>query len=189
MGDGAVGKSCMTIMFTRGQFVDDYDPTIEDAYRKSCNIDDEPVLLDILDTAGQEEYSSMRGQYMHSGDGFLVVYSITAKASLREANKIVKQILRVKDTDFFPLVLAGNKCDLEDDRQISFDEGKKAAEDLGNIPFIETSAKLGINVDQAFYELVRLIRKQNRPKEGVKRGGKNNSTKEKKKKKPSCILQ
>ncbi|KNC74699.1 hypothetical protein SARC_12759, partial [Sphaeroforma arctica JP610] len=107
--------------------------------------------------------------------------------SLREANKIIKQILRVKDADFFPLVLAGNKCDLEDDRQITFDEGKKAAEDLGNIPFIETSAKLGVNVDQAFYELVRLIRKQNKPKEEPKKGGKPASTKKEKKKK-GCVL-
>jgi GTPase KRas protein len=82
LGDGAVGKSCMTIRFTRAQFVDDYDPTIEDAYKKQCVIDGQAAMLDILDTAGQEEYSSMREQYMHNGDGFLCVYSIVSKVCI-----------------------------------------------------------------------------------------------------------
>ena len=60
--------------------MDEYDPTIEDSYRKQCVIDDEVALLDILDTAGQEEYSAMREQYMRTGEGFLLVYSITDKS-------------------------------------------------------------------------------------------------------------
>jgi GTPase KRas len=57
--------------------VTEYDPTIEDSYRKQSVIDDEVALLDVLDTAGQEEYSAMREQYMRTGEGFLLVYSIT----------------------------------------------------------------------------------------------------------------
>eukprot|EP00123_Amoebidium_parasiticum_P010450 comp20113_c0_seq1/m.24814 comp20113_c0_seq1/g.24814 ORF comp20113_c0_seq1/g.24814 comp20113_c0_seq1/m.24814 type:complete len:194 (-) comp20113_c0_seq1:557-1138(-) len=159
LGDGAVGKSCMTIQFTRAQFVEDYDPTIEDAYRKQCVVDDQAVLLDILDTAGQEEYNSMREQYMQGGEGFLCVFSITSRESFNEVGKIVKQILRVKDTEHYPIVLAGNKCDLESDRQVSVEEGKNMAAELGNIPFLETSAKTGTNVDKAFFDLVRQIRK------------------------------
>jgi small GTP-binding protein len=56
VGGGGVGKSALTIQFIQGHFVDDYDPTIEDSYRKQCVIDDEVALLDVLDTAGQEEY-------------------------------------------------------------------------------------------------------------------------------------
>lgn len=64
----------------KSHFVDEYDPTIEDSYRKQCVIDDEVALLDILDTAGQEEYSAMREQYMRTGEGFLLVYAITDKS-------------------------------------------------------------------------------------------------------------
>jgi len=70
VGGGGVGKSALTIQFIQGHFVDDYDPTIEDSYRKQCVIDDEVALLDILDTAGQEEYHAMREQYMRTGEGF-----------------------------------------------------------------------------------------------------------------------
>lgn len=90
-----------------------------DSYRKQCVIDDEVALLDVLDTAGQEEYSAMREQYMRTGEGFLLVYSITSRTSFEEITQFQQQILRVKDKDYFPLIIVGNKCDLEVDRQVS----------------------------------------------------------------------
>src|ERR1700735_4970909 len=89
-----------------------------DSYRKQCVIDDEVALLDVLDTAGQEEYSAMREQYMRTGEGFLLVYSITSRESFEEINTFHQQILRVKDKDNFPMILVGNKCDLEYERQV-----------------------------------------------------------------------
>jgi len=83
VGGGGVGKSCLTIQLIQSHFVDEYDPTIEDSYRKQCVIDEEVALLDVLDTAGQEEYSAMREQYMRTGEGFLLVYSITSRQALR----------------------------------------------------------------------------------------------------------
>ena len=68
---GGVGKSALTIQLIQNHFVDEYDPTIEDSYRKQVVIDGETCLLDILDTAGQEEYSAMRDQYMRTGEGKL----------------------------------------------------------------------------------------------------------------------
>merc|ERR1712232_292683 len=140
-----------------------------DSYRKQVTIDDETCLLDILDTAGQEEYSAMRDQYMRTGQGFLCVFAIT---SLRE------QILRVKDEDKVPMVLAGNKCDLEDERQVTTAEGQDLAKSFA-CPFFETSAKSRINVEEAFYDLVREIRKD--------MGGKDDG-KAKKKKKAGCMV-
>jgi len=67
LGDGAVGKTTITIQFIQNHFVDIYDPTIEDCYIKQVLIDGRIYLLDILDTAGQEEYSAMRDQYMNTG--------------------------------------------------------------------------------------------------------------------------
>ncbi|XP_014383730.1 PREDICTED: histone-lysine N-methyltransferase SMYD3 [Myotis brandtii] len=76
VGAGGVGKSALTIQLIQNHFVDEYDPTIEDSYRKQVVIDGETCLLDILDTAGQEEYSAMRDQYMRTGEGFLCVFAI-----------------------------------------------------------------------------------------------------------------
>lgn len=138
-------------------FVDEYDPTIEDSYRKQVVIDDRVTILDILDTAGQEEYSAMREQYMRTGEGFLLVYSVTSRNSFEELITYYQQIQRVKDVEYIPVVVVGNKSDLETERQVSFDEGVSLAKQL-NAPFLETSAKQAINVEDAFYTLVRLVR-------------------------------
>jgi len=161
VGGGGVGKSALTIQFIQSHFVDEYDPTIEDSYRKQCVIDDEVALLDVLDTAGQEEYGAMREQYMRTGEGFLLVYSITSRNSFEEISTFHQQILRVKDKDTFPVILIANKCDLEYERQVGMNEGRDLAKHLG-CRFIETSAKQRINVDEAFSNLVREIRKHNK---------------------------
>ncbi|CAH6723546.1 ras-like protein 1 [[Candida] jaroonii] len=162
VGGGGVGKSALTIQLIQSHFVDEYDPTIEDSYRKPCTIDNEQVLLDILDTAGQEEYSAMREQYMRTGEGFLLVYSIDSRSSLDELASFYEQIQRVKESDNVPILIVGNKCDLENERQVSYEEGKQLAESF-NCKFFETSAKQRINVEESFYELVRNVRDKNKP--------------------------
>ncbi|CAI7664579.1 hypothetical protein N7541_009719 [Penicillium brevicompactum] len=161
VGGGGVGKSCLTIQLIQSHFVDEYDPTIEDSYRKQCVIDDEVALLDVLDTAGQEEYSAMREQYMRTGEGFLLIYSITSRQSFEEIMTFQQQILRVKDKDYFPIIVVANKCDLEKERVVSEQEGEALARQF-NCKFIETSAKSRINVENAFYDLVREIRRYNK---------------------------
>lgn len=94
-------------------------PPSTDSYRKQCVIDDEVALLDVLDTAGQEEYSAMREQYMRTGEGFLLIYSITSRQSFEEIMTFQQQILRVKDKDYFPIIVVANKCDLEKERVVS----------------------------------------------------------------------
>jgi len=160
LGEGGVGKSALTIQLTQNHFITEYDPTIENSYRKQVNIDDETCMLDILDTAGQEEYSAMRDQYIRSGQGFVIVYSITSRPSFESLANFHDQILRVKDEDSFPTCILGNKCDLEKDREVSTVEGKEFADSIG-APFYETSAKARINVEEGFYQLVRQIRKWN----------------------------
>ena len=88
-------------------------------------IDDEVALLDVLDTAGQEEYSAMREQYMRTGEGFLLVYSIDSRQSFEEIMTYQQQILRVKDKDYFPIILVGNKCDLEDKERVVSEQGMR----------------------------------------------------------------
>ena len=81
-------------------------------------IDDDVARLDILDTAGQEEFSAMREQYMRSGEGFLLVFSLTERQSFEEVYKFHKQVLRVKDRDEFPMLIVGNKADMDRQRQV-----------------------------------------------------------------------
>ncbi|KAF5307180.1 hypothetical protein FQR65_LT00696 [Abscondita terminalis] len=130
VGGGGVGKSAITIQF----------------------------IQVILDTAGQEEFSAMREQYMRSGEGFLLVFSVTERSSFDEIYKFHKQILRVKDRDEFPMLMVGNKVDLEHQRVVWQEEAQALARQL-KIPYMECSAKMRMNVDNAFYELVRVVRK------------------------------
>ncbi|XP_040279863.1 GTPase NRas isoform X1 [Bufo gargarizans] len=139
VGAGGVGKSALTIQLIQNHFVDEYDPTIEDSYRKQVVIDGETCLLDILDTAGQEEYSAMRDQYMRTGEGFLCVFAINNSKSFADINSYREQIKRVKDSDDVPMVLVGNKCDLPT-RTVDTKQAQELARSYG-IPFVETSAK------------------------------------------------
>ncbi|TPX68775.1 hypothetical protein SpCBS45565_g02872 [Spizellomyces sp. 'palustris'] len=155
-----------------------YDPTIEDSYRKQVVIDELPCILEVLDTAGQEEYTALRDQWIRDGEGFLLVYSITSRSTFERVERFKQQITRVKDMDKVPLMLVGNKCDKLAEREVSKEEGQQMARRL-KCDFIETSAKTCLNVDKAFYNVVRMIRHQ-------KDGGQ--STSEQKKKKICTIL-
>ncbi|KFM80826.1 Ras-related protein, partial [Stegodyphus mimosarum] len=158
VGDGGVGKSALTIQFFQKLFVTDYDPTIEDSYIQHTEVDGQWCVLDVLDTAGQEEFSAMREQYMRKGDGFLLVYSVTDKQSFENIRHFHTQILRVKDRDSYPMLLVANKVDLVHLRKVTEEQGKELALGL-KIPYIETSAKdPPLNVDAAFHEVVRIIR-------------------------------
>lgn len=137
--------------------MESYDPTIEDSYRKQIEIDGRACDLEILDTAGIAQFTAMRELYIKSGKGFLLVYSVTDENSLKELLSLREQVLRIKDSDNVPMVLIGNKCDLENDRVLSIDDGLKVSEDWGMVPFYETSAMYKTNVDDAFIDVVRQI--------------------------------
>jgi len=169
-GDGGVGKSCLTIQLTQNQFVHEYDPTIENSYRKQVEVDGSVCVMDILDTAGQEEYRVLQDQYIHRGEGFVVMYSITSRASFELVTKFQQKIFMVKDEEeYYPMVIVGNKCDLEDQREVTTDEGADLAKTIG-CPFFETSAKTRINVEESFMEVVREIRKRRDQEEGGVKG-------------------
>ena len=95
LGDGGVGKSALTLQYVQRNFLDYHDPTIEDAYVQRTVIDGESCVLDILDTAGQAEFTAMREQYMRGGEGFLVCYSIADRHSFIEAEVYRDLILKV----------------------------------------------------------------------------------------------
>ena len=131
-----------------------YDPTIEDFYRKEISVDGAPSVLEILDTAGTEQFASMRDLYIRNGQGFVIVYSITSLQTFQDIKTMKDQISRVKGTDRVPMLLVGNKCDLEHQREVHTSEGFSLAQ-LWECPFLEASAKNTHNVDGIFIEVVR----------------------------------
>eukprot|EP01120_Amphizonella_sp_Union-15-10_P009793 TRINITY_DN378_c0_g1_i1.p1 TRINITY_DN378_c0_g1~~TRINITY_DN378_c0_g1_i1.p1 ORF type:complete len:212 (-),score=52.58 TRINITY_DN378_c0_g1_i1:59-628(-) len=160
LGSGGVGKSALTVQFVQGIFVEKYDPTIEDSYRKLIEVDNEQYMLEILDTAGTEQFTAMRDLYMKNGQGFVLAYSIVAQSTFNDLPEMREQILRVKDTENVPMVLVGNKCDLSDQRVITTDQGEALAKKF-NATFLESSAKTKVNIEQVFYDLIRQINKVN----------------------------
>ncbi|XP_037830438.1 ras-related protein ralB-A isoform X2 [Kryptolebias marmoratus] len=148
VGSGGVGKSALTLQFMYDEFVEDYEPTKADSYRKKVVLDGEDVQIDILDTAGQEDYAAIRDNYFRSGEGFLLVFSITEQESFTATAELREQILRVKEEEGIPLLLVGNKSDLEDRRKVSVDEAAAKAGEWG-VQYVETSAKTRANVDKS----------------------------------------
>jgi Ras-related protein Rap-2C len=154
LGSGGVGKSALTVKFVSGTFMEKYDPTIEDFYRKEIEVDSAPSVLEILDTAGTEQFASMRDLYIKNGQGFVIVYSITSLQTFQDIKTMKEQIQRVKGIDDIPMILVGNKADLEHQREVPSSEGVSLAQSWG-CPFIETSAKNTQNVNEVFIEIVR----------------------------------
>jgi len=169
VGHGGVGKSALTLQFMYDEFVEDYEPTKADSYRRNVLLDGQEAHIDILDTAGQEDYAAIRDNYFRSGEGFLCVFSITEKESFEATQEFREQILRVKgvdsNTDSIPFILVGNKVDLEEKRQVSLEEAEARARQW-KVEYVETSAKTRQNVDKIFYDLLRNIAKKKNAEAG-----------------------
>ncbi|XP_056292348.1 ras-related protein Ral-B [Pseudoliparis swirei] len=187
VGSGGVGKSALTLQFMYDEFVEDYEPTKADSYRKKVVLDGEEVQIDILDTAGQEDYAAIRDNYFRSGEGFLLVFSITEQESFSATVEFREQILRVKaEEDKIPILVVGNKSDLEERRQVSVDEARGKAEEWG-VQYVETSAKTRANVDKVFFDLMREVRGK-KMSENKDKNGKGKNKKNKKSFKERCCL-
>ncbi|KAJ2296206.1 RAS1 protein [Coemansia sp. RSA 2706] len=157
LGSGGVGKSMLTTKYMNGNFSDEYDPTIEDSYRRQCTVDGDTCVIEILDTAGQEEYAAMQDHHIRSGDCFVVVYSVADRQTLNEAELVAKKVFMIKDTDHVPIVLVGNKCDLAH-REVTTREGMDLARRIRS-GFYEASARNDIKVDDAFAQCIRRIKR------------------------------
>lgn len=166
------------------QFVEDYEPTKADSYRKKVVLHGRECQIDILDTAGQEDYAVVRDNYFRSGEGFLCVFSLVDRETFAATNEFRDLVLRVKVDQQIPLILVGNKLDLceGDRREVSRDEAEGQAASWG-VPFVETSAKTQVNVDKVFYDLLEKI-EQRKSAQGP---GPEPSKKSKKKKKCTIL--
>ncbi|KAK0469951.1 small GTPase superfamily [Desarmillaria tabescens] len=158
LGAGGVGKSALTVRYIRDVFIDYYDPTIEEEYRRTVHLDGELSTLEILDTAGAEQFTSLNEVYIKAGLGFVLVFSLTQEASLKEVDHLRQQIYRIKGGDTnIPIVVVGTKLDLVNEREVQ----KGYIQDLANRwehPFYETSAKRNWHVSDVFEDLLRQMR-------------------------------
>jgi len=165
VGCGGVGKSALTIQFMYDEFVADYEPSKVSNYRKKIELDGEKVFIDIVDTAGEEEYAAVRDNLIRTGEGFLCCFSVMDKYSYVWTQDFREQILRVKGADSstaadIPFLLVGNKCDVDGaERQVSEAEALQMADKMG-VRYVETSAKTRQNLEEVFLGVLRMIKEQ-----------------------------
>jgi len=164
LGPGAVGKSALTLRFTSHIFQEEYDPTIEDAFRKEVEIDGQLAALDILDTAGQEDYDALRSAWYRKKDGLLLLFALDDEQSLEALTKFHSEIENFysdfSDNEYFPAVLLiGNKADLEHVPNL-WQKAEQKNKEWQTIGLLKTSAKTGLNVNEAFANLVRAVRRK-----------------------------
>ncbi|KRX07911.1 P-loop containing nucleoside triphosphate hydrolase [Pseudocohnilembus persalinus] len=153
LGYGACGKSSISLRFTQNDFPKEYSPTLQDNFKKEIFIDKKPHLLNILDTAGQEDYIPMQEIWIKEGKGFMLVFSLNNEESLHNLQQVYNKVLNIHGPNA-SIIVVGNKSDLE--RKVSEEEGQSFAQSI-NAKYIETSAKLNSNVHQAFEILVKDI--------------------------------
>ncbi|GAB0092999.1 GTP-binding protein Rheb homolog [Sergentomyia squamirostris] len=160
MGYRSVGKSSLCIQFVQGQFVDYYDPTIENAFSKVTRINSTDYEVKLVDTAGQDEYSIFPAQYSMDFHGYVLVYSINSRKSFEVIQIIYEKLSDVMGSAHLPVVLVGNKTDLHQERAVTPEEGQKLA-DTWRANFLETSAKQNESVADIFHSLLQQIERDN----------------------------
>ncbi|KAK3106525.1 hypothetical protein FSP39_021865 [Pinctada imbricata] len=168
MGFRSVGKSSVTIQFVENHFVDSYDPTIENTFQKNLKVGGQEYTLQVIDTAGQDEYSILPQSYFVNIDGYVLVYSVNSRKSFEVVKCVYDKLLDMKgNSKNCPVVLVGNKNDLTNDREVTTAEGKKQAEEW-KVAFLETSAKEHQSVTEVFNRIIQAIERAegNEPEKG-----------------------
>jgi GTPase KRas len=158
IGSGGVGKSSFATRFTNDYFTEETDPTIDEIYTKEFKVDNESYKIDIHDI-GHNNVGIWYQPWATYVDSLLLIYDITSRSSFEEIQFYIQQI--EKEEKETPMVIVANKCDLESARKITTSEGISLAETL-KCPLYEASAKLNINVEETFCQLIREIHKHER---------------------------
>ena len=162
LGKGVVGKSSLTYRFINYNAPQEHDPTIEDRYKSTINIEGQEYEVEILDTAGEEDYQNMMDMWISFGEGFLLVFAINDAESFELLKGKHERVLKGKHGVKCPILLVGNKQDLENERKVSHADAKQLADSWG-IEYIETSAKTNFNCKEAFEKLAQKIVSSKKP--------------------------
>ncbi|GAA5864499.1 hypothetical protein JCM8547_005562 [Rhodosporidiobolus lusitaniae] len=162
LGSRSVGKSSLTVQFVDSHFVESYYPTIENTFQKIVKYKGQEYSLDIVDTAGQDEFSILSSRHAVGLHGWVLVYSVTSRASFEICSIIREKILNFVGRESVPLVLVANKADLAVQRQVTKEEGQALAKEWG-ATFVETSARTAENVPRVFEAITAEIEKDLNP--------------------------
>jgi small GTP-binding protein len=149
LGSGGVGKTCVILRFLRDTFDSDYVPTIQDSFEKTYAYGGKTYKLNIVDTAGQDEMESINNLAVKSADAFVLLYACTSSMSFGELDKYKTQIYNNSTTGTPKIVIGGNKCDMDDERAVTTEQGRAKCQELG-VPFFECSAKANIKIADMF---------------------------------------
>jgi len=153
LGDGQVGKTSLIKRITGNVFEDSQLTTIgKESYVYQTKLHDNELKIKIWDTAGQERFKSMSVSVIKNVEGLILTYSIINRESFQNMDSWLKQLNDVSDMSKKPVIIVGNKKDLEEKRQVSTAEGKEFADNHG-YKFYEVSAKSGENVKEAFFDI------------------------------------
>ena len=159
VGDSFVGKTNIMSKYLKNEFHEDSKATVGVEFgSKQFNIEGHSIKAQIWDTAGQERYKAITSAYYKGAKGAFVVYDITRKASFESIDKWINDLKAAADKKL-TIVVIGNKCDLEDQRQITKEQGQEKAGKL-EVAFMETSAFSGENLDRAFEMMTNEIYKK-----------------------------
>jgi len=149
IGDSGVGKTCLLLRYANDSFSPTFITTIGIDFKiKNIQIDGKRIKLQIWDTAGQERFRTITTSYFRGAQGILLVYDVTDRQTFLSIRNWVAQIQMHADVNVNK-ILIGNKCDVQDQRAVSYEEGEGLAKEY-NIHFFETSAKQDINVEKTF---------------------------------------
>ena len=153
LGDGQVGKTSLSLNLTKNTFDDSLLTTVgKESYIYQANLHGHNVKMKIWDTAGQERFKSMSVGVIKMVDGLILVYSIANKETFKNLDTWMNSVKNIADLSSKPVIILGNKCDLNENRQVTYEEGENYAKNLG-YHFYETSAKTGENVKEAFDDI------------------------------------
>ena len=171
IGDANVGKTNILSRYISDTFLETSKSTVGvELATKVEQYNNKKIKIQIWDTAGQERYKSITTSYYKGAKGAFIVYDITKKESFKNVDKWIKDLKEFGDEDVTILII-GNKCDLEDEREVSIEEVKKKAE-LFDIGYCETSALKAKNIDYAFQTLIKLVaEKMEKEKNGENKYG------------------
>ena len=185
LGDSHVGKSSLIFKFIEDKFSSSYMSTVGfDLKFKTIKINNEEIKVMIFDTAGQERFRSLASNYIRKANGILLVYDISDKNTFLNIENWMTSI-KEESSDTIPIILIGNKCDLDEQRKIQKEEGEQFANN-NNLKFFETSCKDGDNVENCFIELTKQIIERKKEKQFNPNTQKLVNIKDKKKEKDCC---
>ncbi|XP_022111959.1 ras-related and estrogen-regulated growth inhibitor-like [Acanthaster planci] len=169
LGAESVGKSAVTVRFLTKRYIGEYESNIDLLYRQTVVHNEVPVYMEVLDTCPKGEQLSERDSHLRWANAFVIVYSVCNRTTFKDVETQVKHIQMTKSPCSVPIVIIGNKADLEHRREVMLDEGRDLAEEYGCY-FFEVSAADGYTeVREAFLALLKEVYEATKNKLQVKR--------------------